>query len=34
MPVSWWANFNLVLNGYPNAETGEWIGGVQPVTAG
>jgi peptide/nickel transport system substrate-binding protein len=31
MPVSWWANFNLVLNGYPNAETGEWIGGVQPA---
>jgi peptide/nickel transport system substrate-binding protein len=33
MPVSWWANFNLVLNGYPNAETGEWIGGMQPAGA-
>ena len=21
MPVSWWATFNLVVNGYPNAQT-------------
>jgi peptide/nickel transport system substrate-binding protein len=33
MPVSWWANFNLVLNGYPSVETGEWVGGVQPAAA-
>ena len=31
MPVSWWATFNLVVNGYPNPETGEWVGGLQPV---
>jgi peptide/nickel transport system substrate-binding protein len=31
MPVSWWANFNLVLNGYPNSETGDWVGGITPV---
>ncbi|HEY8447023.1 MAG TPA: ABC transporter substrate-binding protein [Thermomicrobiales bacterium] len=30
MPVSWWATFNLVLNGYPDPETGEWIGGLKP----
>ena len=24
MPVSWWATFNLVLTGYPNA-TGGWV---------
>jgi peptide/nickel transport system substrate-binding protein len=30
MPVSWWANFNLVLNGYPDAE-GNWVGGMQPA---
>jgi peptide/nickel transport system substrate-binding protein len=32
MPVSWWANFNLVLNGYPN-EAGEWVGGIQPAAS-
>ena len=31
MPVSWWANFNLVLNGYPSTETGEWVGGITPI---
>lgn len=31
MPVSWWANLNLVLGGFPNQETGEWINGIQPV---
>ncbi|HXF61190.1 MAG TPA: ABC transporter substrate-binding protein [Caldilineaceae bacterium] len=29
MPVSWWATFNLVLNGYPDPETGEWVGGIR-----
>ncbi len=33
MPVSWWATFNLVLNGYPSPETGEWVGGIQPAGA-
>jgi peptide/nickel transport system substrate-binding protein len=28
MPVSWWATFNLVLNGYPDPETGDWVGGI------
>lgn len=32
MPVSWWATFNLVINGYPNPETGEWVGGITPAT--
>lgn len=32
MPVSWWATFNLVITGYPDAETGEWVGGIQPAT--
>ena len=31
MPVSWWATFNLVLNGYPDAATGEWVGGIKPA---
>lgn len=31
MPVSWWATFNLVLTGYPDQETGEWVGGIQPA---
>ena len=31
MPVSWWATFNLVINGYPDPETGEWVGGLQPA---
>jgi peptide/nickel transport system substrate-binding protein len=34
MPVSWWATFNLVINGYPGAESGEWVGGIQPAGAG
>jgi len=29
MPVSWWATFNLVLNGYLSPKTGEWVGGVR-----
>ena len=32
MPVSWWATFNLVINGYPDPETGEWVGGIQSTT--
>ncbi|MGH2562831.1 MAG: ABC transporter substrate-binding protein [Thermomicrobiales bacterium] len=32
MPVSWWATFNLVINGYPSPETGEWVGGIKPAT--
>jgi peptide/nickel transport system substrate-binding protein len=31
MPVSWWATFNLVINGYPDLETGEWVGGIKPA---
>ena len=31
MPVSWWASWNLVLNGYPSPETGEWVGGIRPA---
>ncbi|NDJ63049.1 MAG: hypothetical protein GYB67_18160, partial [Chloroflexi bacterium] len=30
-PWSWWATFNLVINGYPDPETGEWVGGIQPA---
>jgi peptide/nickel transport system substrate-binding protein len=33
MPVSWWANLDLVLGGVPNPETGAWEGGVQPVAS-
>jgi peptide/nickel transport system substrate-binding protein len=33
MPVCWWATFNLVITGYPNPETGEWIQGIQPAGA-
>lgn len=33
MPVCWWATFNLVITGYPNPETGEWVKGIQPVGA-
>jgi peptide/nickel transport system substrate-binding protein len=29
MPVSWWATFNLVVNGYPDPDTGEWVGGIK-----
>jgi peptide/nickel transport system substrate-binding protein len=32
MPVSWWATFNLVINGYPDPATGEWVGGIQSTT--
>jgi peptide/nickel transport system substrate-binding protein len=32
MPVSWWATFNLVINGYPDPETGEWVGGIEPAS--
>jgi peptide/nickel transport system substrate-binding protein len=31
MPVSWWATFNLVINGYPSPTTGEWVGGIRPA---
>jgi peptide/nickel transport system substrate-binding protein len=31
MPVSWWATWNLVMNGYPSPETGEWVGGITPA---
>jgi peptide/nickel transport system substrate-binding protein len=31
MPVSWWATWNLVVNGYPSPETGEWVGGIRPA---
>jgi peptide/nickel transport system substrate-binding protein len=30
MPVSWWATFNLVITGYPNA-TGGWTPGIKPA---
>jgi hypothetical protein len=33
MPVSWWANLDLVLGGVPNPETGAWEGGVQPAAS-
>ncbi|MBE9502383.1 MAG: ABC transporter substrate-binding protein [Chloroflexi bacterium] len=31
MPVSWWASWNLVVNGYPSPTTGEWVGGIRPA---
>jgi ABC-type dipeptide/oligopeptide/nickel transport system ATPase component len=32
MPVTWWATFNLVLNGYPDPKNpGKWIGGIKPA---
>jgi peptide/nickel transport system substrate-binding protein len=31
MPVSWWATFNLVINGYPAPATGQWVGGIKPA---
>lgn len=34
MPVSWWATFNLVINGYPSPDTGEWVGGIRPAGTG
>jgi peptide/nickel transport system substrate-binding protein len=33
MPVSWWATFNLVLNGYTDPETGDWVGGIKPASS-
>ena len=33
MPVCWWATFNLVVTGYPNPETGDWVQGIQPAGA-
>lgn len=33
MPVSWWATFNLVINGYPDPDTGEWVGGIRSTAA-
>jgi peptide/nickel transport system substrate-binding protein len=33
MPVSWWATFNLVINGYPDPDTGEWVGGIRSTSA-
>jgi peptide/nickel transport system substrate-binding protein len=32
MPVSWWATFNLVVTGYPDPETGDWVGGIRSTT--
>jgi peptide/nickel transport system substrate-binding protein len=29
MPVSWWATFNLVINGYMDTESAKVIGGVK-----
>ncbi len=34
MPVSWWATFNLVINGYPDPESGEWVGGIESAGVG
>jgi peptide/nickel transport system substrate-binding protein len=31
MPVSWWATFNLVINGYLSPSTGKWVGGIRPA---
>ncbi|MEZ4675600.1 MAG: ABC transporter substrate-binding protein [Caldilineaceae bacterium] len=31
MPVNWWATMNLLLTGYPDSETGEWIPGIHPA---
>jgi peptide/nickel transport system substrate-binding protein len=31
MPVSWWATFNLVINGYQSPTTGKWVGGIKPA---
>jgi peptide/nickel transport system substrate-binding protein len=30
MPVSWWATFNLVINGYPDPN-GKWVPGIRPA---
>lgn len=34
MPVSWWATFNLVINGYESPDTGEWVGGITSAGSG
>jgi peptide/nickel transport system substrate-binding protein len=31
MPVSWWATFTTVVTGYPNPQTGAWVGGLKPA---
>jgi len=31
MPVTWWATFNLVINGYQAPATGKWVPGVKPA---
>jgi len=28
-PCSWWATYLLVITGYPDPDTGEWIGGLK-----
>ncbi len=33
MPVSWWATFNLVINGYLDPETEEVVGGIEATGA-
>lgn len=30
-PCSWWATYLLVIAGYPDPQTGEWIGGLRPT---
>lgn len=30
-PTPWWANFLLVVTGYPSPKTGEWVGGIKPT---
>jgi peptide/nickel transport system substrate-binding protein len=32
MPVNWWGTWNLVINGYPSPETGEWVGGIRSTS--
>lgn len=29
-PCSWWATYLLVIAGYPDPDTGKWIGGLRP----
>lgn len=31
MPVTWWATTGLVVTGYPDPATGEWVGGLEPA---
>jgi peptide/nickel transport system substrate-binding protein len=31
MPVNWWATMNLLLTGYEDPATGEWIEGIHPA---